>query len=722
MSPDQEKVSPAQRDRHNPLSAQERRAAREAQLIASERQRALRPNDFPGGVHPPENKHQSTGEPIGTIPLAEDLIVPLLQGAGATALPLVNLGDTVLKGQKIAEADGLISAPVHAPSSGKVMAIEPAPVPHPSGMPADSITIRTDGEERWCELTTCEDFRALEPVDLLEKIRDCGISGMGGAGFPTAVKLDPHGGAEIDTLIINGTECEPYITADDMLMREHAAEIVAGTEILAYILDEPERVLIGIEDNKPEAIAAMRAAVKGTRFDIVVFPTKYPSGGEKQLIQILTGREVPNQGLPANVGIVCQNVGTARAVYRAVRFGEPLISRVTTVVGEALERQRNIDVPIGTPIGHILKQHGAHKGRMQKVIIGGPMMGYTIDDLRTPVIKTTNCILVPTREELPPAPPAQACIRCGFCAEVCPASLLPQQLYWYARAEDREKLQAYNLFDCIECGACSYVCPSSIPLVQYYRAAKGDIRIAEAEKEKSDRARERFEFRKLRLEKAEQEKEAKRKARREATEQARKQREEDSGSPESRAAQKDADMVAAALARVKAKQATPEQQLARAQRTLTSAEHRVERMQKKLAEAEDGQRDQLAAQLKAAELKLQEAQQKLAQLQASTEPSADTAATPSDAAGAASSRAQSAIEKAKAAAAARASLSDADKLAADIAALQNRVAKAQARLDKARAENDSNVDAFATALEKLQQKLEDQVREQDKLSGGGQEP
>jgi electron transport complex protein RnfC len=477
--------------------------------------------------------------------------------------------------------------------------------------------IRTDGEERWCELTPCENFRAVEQEVLLEKIRDCGIAGMGGAGFPAAVKLDPRGHVPIDTLIINGTECEPYITADDMLMREQAQEIIAGVEILAYLLDEPEDVLIGIEDNKPEAIAALRAAAEGTRFNVVVFPTKYPSGGEKQLIQILTGREVPNSGLPANVGVVSQNVGTARAIYRAVRFGEPLISRVTTVVGEALQRQRNIEVPIGTPIQHILDNHGVDRARMQRIVIGGPMMGYTIEDERAPVIKTTNCILVPTDKELPPPPPAQACIRCGFCAEACPASLLPQQLYWYARADDREKLQAYNLFDCIECGCCSYVCPSSIPLVQYYRAAKGDIRIAEEEKEKSDRARERFEFRKLRLEKAERERELKRLARREAAELARQQleqgRAQNTESPQAEAAQQESAMVAAALARVKAKQATPEQQLARAQRTLTSAEHRVQRMQAKLDEAEAGQRDPLAAQLKDAQIKLQEAQSKLAQ-------------------------------------------------------------------------------------------------------------
>jgi len=693
----------------------ERRAAREAQLIASEKARELRPNDFHGGVHPPDNKQQSTGEAIGSIPLAEDLIVPLLQHTGATALPLVKLGDDVLKGQKIAEADGLISCPVHAPSSGKVVAIEPCAVSHPSGLMEDCIVIRTDGKEHWCELEPCDDYTQLNRVELLEKIRDCGIAGMGGAGFPTAVKLDPHGGAEIDTLIINGTECEPYITADDMLMRERAEEIIAGVSILSYILDEPERVLIGIEDNKPQAIAAMREAAKGTHFDIVVFPTKYPSGGEKQLIQILTGREVPNQGLPANIGIVCQNVGTARAVYRAVHFGEPLISRVTTVVGQALERQRNIEVPIGTPIRHILKHHGIHRGLMQKVIIGGPMMGYTIDDESAPVVKTTNCLLVPTRKELPPAPVAKACIRCGYCAEACPASLLPQQLYWYARADEREKLQAYNLFDCIECGACSYVCPSTIPLVQYYRAAKGTIRQAEAEKEKSDRARDRFEFRKLRLEKAEKEKEAKREARRKAAELARQQREQNPESNEVKAGKQEADVVAAALARVKSRQEDPQQLLARAQRTLSSAESRVERLRSKLEAADNSQRDQLAAQLKAAELKLQEAEHKLTL--AKRRADRDPAREPSKEEASAAVRA---ISKARAAAEARTQMSEADKLAADVEALRKRVSKAEVRLQKARDENDANLEAFETALEKLQKKLEDKMREQQSAQGGEQ--
>ncbi|MEW5248839.1 electron transport complex subunit RsxC [Microbulbifer discodermiae] len=706
MSPEQE--TKGSRNRQRQLVG-ERRAERAAQLAASEKQRALQPNDFPGGIHPPQNKLQSTGEPIGTVPLAAQLILPLSQHVGAQAIPLVKLGDRVLKGQKIAEADGLVSCNVHAPSSGKVVAIEPCPMTHPSGLPADAIVLQTDGEERWCNLQPCEDFRRMEPVDLLDKIRDCGVAGMGGAGFPTAVKLDPHGGTDIDTLIINGTECEPYITADDMLMRERASDIIAGIEIMAYILDQPERVLIGIEDNKPEAIEAMRQAAAGTRFDVVVYPCKYPSGGEKQLIQILTGREVPNRGLPANIGIICQNVATARAVYRAVRFGEPLINRITTVVGRALARQCNVEVPIGTPIRHLLKHQGLHRGLVRRIIVGGPMMGHTIDDDTAPIVKTTNCLLVPTDAELPPPPPAQACIRCGFCAEACPASLLPQQLYWYARADDREKLQAYNLFDCIECGACSYVCPSQIPLVQYYRAAKGDIRIAEEEKQKSDRARERFEFRKLRLEKAEKEREAKRKARRDAAELARRQQEKKStASAGTGVSQGEADVVAAALARVTARQASPKQQLARAQRTLTSAEHRVERMQTKLSQAPADKRDQIAAQLKEAQIKLHEARQKLAQVQARALPG-DNSDEGSAAPGPDSTAATAAIP---------ARVSDRDKLAAEIAALQARLEKSERRLQKASAEGHPDLEAFEVARQKLRDKLEEKVRAQRRLADG----
>lgn len=468
--------------------------------------------DIHGGIHPPERKELSNRAPIQRMPLPARLIVPLAQHLGAPAEPCVTLGEQVLKGQLIAEASGFVSAPVHAPTSGTVSFIGPQPYPHVSGMTATAIVIDSDGRDQWIELQPHTDYRQLPPAELLDIIRQAGINGLGGAGFPTAVKLTAPPTQTIRTLIINGTECEPYITADDLLMREKAAELVAGIEILEYLI-QPQQVLIGIEDNKPEAIAAVRAAIGERPYVLKVFPTKYPSGGEKQLIQILTGEEVPSGGLPADIGMLCQNVGTCVAVHDAVLLGKPLISRITTLTGEALARPMNVEALIGTPVAELLAFAGLDSGKLNRLIMGGPMMGFTLPSMDVPLIKTTNCLLASTLAELPPPPPPLPCIRCGECAEVCPASLLPQQLHFFALGQEHEQLKAYNLFDCIECGACAYVCPSSIPLVQYYRAAKGEIRALEQKQQKAEHSRQRFEWRQERLRRAEEQKEADRKAR-----------------------------------------------------------------------------------------------------------------------------------------------------------------------------------------------------------------
>lgn len=468
--------------------------------------------DIPGGIHPAEHKTQSNRTPIQPAPLPKRLIVPLAQHLGAPAEACVQLGERVLKGQKIADAAGLISAPVHAPTSGVVSFIGPQPYPHVSGLPGTAIVIDSDGLEQWTELHPQPHYRSVEPAALLEIIRQAGISGLGGAGFPAAVKLGARTTQKIHTLIINGTECEPYITADDLLMREQAEQLVAGIEILAYLV-EPEAILIGIEDNKPEAIAAVRAAVGERPFTIKVFPTKYPSGGEKQLIQILTGEEVPSGGLPADIGMLCQNVGTCVAIHDAVLLGKPLISRITTLTGEALARPMNVEALIGTPVRELLEFAGLNPARLDRLLMGGPMMGFTLPSLDVPLIKTTNCLLAVTAAELPPPPPALPCIRCGECAEACPASLLPQQLHFFALGHEHAQLRAHNLFDCIECGACAYVCPSSIPLVQYYRAAKAEIRELELKQQKAEHSKQRFELRQERLRRAEEHKEAERKAR-----------------------------------------------------------------------------------------------------------------------------------------------------------------------------------------------------------------
>lgn len=468
--------------------------------------------DIPGGIHPAERKELSNRTPIQPAPLPKRLVLPLNQHIGAAAEPVVTVGERVLKGQLIAAANGFVSVPVHAPTSGTVSFIGPQPYPHVSGMLAPAIVIDSDGLDEWIELTPCADYRHLENTALLELIRQAGISGLGGAGFPTAVKLNARPTQKTHTLIINGTECEPYISADDVLMRERAGALISGIDILAQLI-QPDQVLIGVEDNKPEAIAALRVALSERSYQLKVFPTKYPSGGEKQLIQILTGVEVPSGGLPADIGILCQNVGTCVAIHDAVINGKPLISRITTLTGEALARPMNVEVLLGTPVGELLEFAGLDRGKLNRLIMGGPMMGFTLPDFAVPLIKTTNCLLASTAAELPAPPPAMPCIRCGECAEACPASLLPQQLHFFAIGQEHEQLRAHNLFDCIECGACAYVCPSSIPLVQYYRAAKGEIRDLEQKQLKAEQSKQRFELRQERLRRAEEQKEAERQAR-----------------------------------------------------------------------------------------------------------------------------------------------------------------------------------------------------------------
>lgn len=640
--------------------------------------------DIHGGIHPPQNKAQSLQRPLSTLPLFEHYVLPLNQHVGAPAIPIVTVGQKVLKGEPVAEAQGVFSATVHAPTSGRIAAIDEHVIAHPSGLPHICITIEADGEDQWTTLDPCDDPDQLDHFALVERVRQAGLAGMGGAGFPTAVKLNPRSTDRIQTLIINGTECEPYITADDILMREAAAEIVAGTLLLARTVGNPTQILIGIEDNKPEAIAALQQATLDTPVEVVVFPTKYPSGGEKQLVQILTGQEIPSGQLPANIGVLVQNVGTAYATWRAVRHGEPLIDRITTVVGGGLARPGNVRARIGTPIARLLEFCGYKPEAAARLIIGGPMMGFAIDDPAAPVVKTTNCVLVPSHAEMPEAPPAQPCIRCGMCAEVCPARLLPQQLFWYAQAQDVEKLENHNLFDCIECGACSYTCPSTIPLVQYYRAAKGAIRRQEAEKEKSDRARQRFEQRQQRIEKAEHEKEQKRLARKKAAEEARKKLAEPGGDASSQAGTaapvSPPSLSAGASVPKPVQPSAPDvDDRGKLERALASAQLRVDHLQKQLADCDDGAaRDKLDAAMKQAELKLQAAQQKLS-------PPPDASPSISD----------------------KMNLSPVEARQKAVDTLQKRLAAAETRLEEAQQQGSDNLAAIAQGVEKLREKLAD---------------
>jgi electron transport complex protein RnfC len=405
----------------------------------------------------------------------------------------------------IGAANAFISAAVHAPTSGSVVEVSYHAVPHPSGMPDLCVVIEADGEDRWIARQPI-DYKNIAPAAVRDRLRDAGVVGLGGAAFPTYVKLNPGQQQKIDTLVINGAECEPWITSDDLTMRERAAEIVEGIKIMAHLM-QPDEVLIGIEDNKPQAIEAMRKACAGTPFEVVPVPTLYPGGGEKQLIKVLTGKEVPSGCLPISVGVTCSNTGTAYTVHRAVNHGEPVISRVVTVTGNVVKPQ-NFEVLIGTTIRDVVALAGGALSDTERYILGGPMMGINLPSLDTPLTKSVNCVIAVSNALFPPAPPAMPCIRCGQCARACPADLQPFELYWHAQSRNFDKARAYKLFDCIECGCCTYVCPSSIPLVSYFRFAKGEISVRDREAKAAEIAKERYEFKQARIEREKQERAA----------------------------------------------------------------------------------------------------------------------------------------------------------------------------------------------------------------------
>ncbi|SQG88155.1 electron transport complex protein RnfC [Haemophilus influenzae] len=497
--------------------------------------------DFKGGIHPPEMKSQSNSQPLRHLPLGTDFYIPLKQHVGTTGNLLIKEGDYVLKGQALTKGDGLRMLPVHAPTSGTIKSIKPYVATHPSGLDEPTIHLQADSLDQWIERNPIDDFSTLSPEQLIHKIYQAGIAGLGGAVFPTAAKIQ-SAEQKVKLLIINGAECEPYITCDDRLMRERADEIIEGIRILRYIL-RPEKVVIAIEDNKPEAIEAIRKALQGANdISVRIIPTKYPSGATKQLIYLLTGIEVPSGARSSSIGVLMQNVGTMFAIKRAVINDEPLIERVVTLTGNKIAEKGNYWVRLGTPISQILSDVGYQFDKYFPVFVGGPMMGLELPNFNAPVTKIVNCLLAPDYLEYAEPEAEQACIRCSSCSDACPVNLMPQQLYWFARSEDHKKSEEYALKDCIECGICAYVCPSHIPLIQYFRQEKAKIWQIKEKQKKSDEAKIRFEAKQARMEREEQE----RKARSQRAAQARR---------EELAQTKGEDPVKAALERLKAKKA-----------------------------------------------------------------------------------------------------------------------------------------------------------------------
>lgn len=577
--------------------------------------------DFHGGIHPAENKVISTRNAIQQAGIPSELILPLKQHIGGKGDILVTVGQTVLKGQPLTQGNIAMCVPIHAPTSGKITAIEPLTVAHPSGLTDLCIVIETDSNDQWLDnREPINDFLNEDPIELIERIRQSGISGMGGAGFPTSRKLQ-SGVGKADILIINAAECEPYITADDRLMQDYANEIVTGIKILQHILT-PKLAIIAIEDNKPEAVKALNSVVsEHDNILIRVIPTKYPSGSSRQLVKILTGKEVPAHGRSTDIGVIMQNIGTVFAVKRAICNAEPLIERVVTLTGNSIDIPGNYWVRLGTSVQYLMDLVGYKADKKHpRIIMGGSLMGFTLPHQQIPITKITNCIITPDKKELPLYNHEMACIRCSSCADACPASLLPQQLYWYSKSEEFDKCEEYNLSDCIECGACAYVCPSEIPLVQYYRQAKSEIYARKQDALAADRAKVRFEEKNARMERDKLERENKFKL-------AAENRRKEMKAEKSNGAGNDA--IAAAIARVKAQKAAEESGTAAPRPAVAAAIARAKAKQAEAAKANSDEPDNTEM-MKLREERKQQARERKAKLAAETNESETTPASTTD--------------------------------------------------------------------------------------------
>ena len=470
------------------------------------------------GVHPADHKRPASDVPTRKLPIPPRLHLMLSQHVGAPSRPIVLVGEKVRKGQLIAAAQGNISAPLHASTSGTISAIGEITAPHASGLPGMAISIDSDGEDAWVETEVITNPFSLSPEDIAKRVAAAGVVGLGGATFPSSVKLNLGRRSKIDTLIMNGSECEPYLSCDDRLMRDRAADIVTGIRLMLISTGAGE-AKVGIEDNKPEAIAAMREAA--ARFDnVTIFPVpaRYPMGSDRQLIVELTGREVPSDARAADVGVIVHNVGTAYAVQQAVCLGRPLVSRVMTLNGGAAATPGNYEVPLGTLISDLVAFTGGTTGDVAKLVMGGPMMGTILPHMRVPVIKGTSGILLLDANEAAGGE-VEDCIRCGSCVKACPMGLLPLEMSARIRNDEMDAAADLGLADCIACGCCAYVCPSHIPLVQYFYHAKGDLYARERNKLRTEATKKMALQRQERLEREQREKveaAAKRKAERAA--------------------------------------------------------------------------------------------------------------------------------------------------------------------------------------------------------------
>ncbi|TQV71634.1 electron transport complex subunit RsxC [Aliikangiella marina] len=509
---------------------------------------------FHGGIHPAEFKNISNQQSIKDLPIAAQLVIPVKQQLGQTGEVVVNLGDRISRGQLLVKATGILSANIHSPADGIVTSLSPAYVGHPSGMKSAAITIKTDLEQSEGKIFEPIDWRNPSNLEEIQsRIRQAGIVGLGGATFPTHVKTSSR---EINTLIVNAMECEPFITCDDRMLKDIPKQVIEGAQIVANLV-KAKNIIFATEDNKQLSIEKLSEAISKTTesipMSIVVAPTKYPSGGEKQTIELVTGKQVPSGKIPASMGLLVQNVATLHAVFNAVVKGQPLYQRLVTITGNLVDRPGNYWIAFGTQITDLIEHFNVDVNDCEKVIIGGPLMGQSVTDFTAPVTKATNCLIFNKADKtekawLTQTTEHQPCIRCGECEKVCPADLLPQQLLWYSQSDQWENLQQQGILDCIECGACAYVCPSEIPLVQYYRYGKSSLKDIQRKNVIAEKAKKRFDFKEMRIQREKAERAAKHKKAAEARRQAALDKKNDSDGKQQ--------AINDALARVKQKKAS----------------------------------------------------------------------------------------------------------------------------------------------------------------------